>query len=94
MEGAEFRGKSLAATARDIAEGFISLNPIILKKLDSDDYKSLYHHLKKIQTEVRSEKFPLHDIMSIRNRNTRLQRLHNAIIVLHHLAKERRVILY
>lgn len=94
MEGSEFRGKSLAATARDIAEGFISLNPIILKKLDPDDYKNLYHHLKKIQTEVRSEKFPLHDTMSIRNRNMRLQRLHNAIIVLHHLAKERRVILY
>lgn len=94
MEGAEFRGKSLAATARDIAEGFISLNPIILKKLVPDDYKNLYHHLKKIQTEVRSEKFPLHDTMSIRSRNMRLQRLHNAIIVLQHIAKERRVILY
>ena len=32
MEGAEFRGKSLAATARDIADGYLSINPLILKK--------------------------------------------------------------
>ncbi|MFZ3066234.1 MAG: hypothetical protein WA277_13240 [Nitrospirota bacterium] len=93
MEGAEFRGKSLAATARDIADGYLSVNPIMLKKLMPDDYKNLYQHLRKMQTEVRSEKFPLHDILSIRSRNMRLQRLHNAIIVLQHIARERRVIL-
>jgi hypothetical protein len=94
MESADFRGKSLAATARDIAEGYVSLNPILLKKFGPDDYKNLYHHMRKIQAEIRTEKFPLHDTLSIRNRNMRLQRLHNAIIVLHHIAKERRVILY
>ena len=93
MEGAEFRGKSLAATARDIADGYLSINPLILKKLMPEDYKSLYHYLRKIQTEVRSEKFPLHDILSIRSRNMRLHRLHNAIIILQHIARERKVIL-
>lgn len=93
MDGAEFRGKSLAATARDIAEGYLSVNPLMLKKLLPEDYKNLYHYLKKIQTEVRSEKFPLHDILSIRTRNMKLHRLHNAIIVLQHIARERRVIL-
>ncbi|MEK6657736.1 MAG: hypothetical protein AABY39_10545 [Nitrospirota bacterium] len=93
MEGAEFRGKSLAATARDIADGYLSINPLILKKLMPEDYKSLYHYLRKIQTEVRSEKFPLHDTLSIRSRNMRLHRLHNAIIILQHIARERKVIL-
>lgn len=93
MEGAEFRGKSLAATARDIADGYLSINPLILKKLMPEDYKSLYHYLRKIQTEVRSEKFPLHDTLSIRSRNMRLHRLHNAIIILQHIARERKVML-
>ena len=93
MEGAEFRGKSLAATARDIADGYLSINPLILKKLMPEDYKSLYHYLRKIQTEVRSEKFPLHDTLSIRSRNMRLHRLHNAIIILQHIARERKVVL-
>ena len=54
----------------------------VLKKFDPEAYKILHHQLKKRQTEVRGERFPLHEPTPIRLRNARLQRLHNSIIIL------------
>lgn len=93
MAESQIRGKSILAVARDVAEGFFSLNPLVLKKFESEDYKALHHQLKKLQNEVRAEKFPLHDTLAIRSRNTKLQRLHSALIILEHSARERRVVL-
>jgi len=93
MAESQIRGKSILAVAKDIAEGFFSINPLILKKFESEDYKALHHQLKKLQNEVRAEKFPLHDTLSIRSRNTKLQRLHSALIILEHTARERKVVL-
>lgn len=87
----DIRGKSIQAVAKDIAEGFFFLNPLILKKFETDDIKNLHHQLRKTQTEVRGEQFPAHDTLSIRSRNMKLQRLHNALIILEHNAKERRI---
>ena len=85
------RGKSIAAVASDIAEGFIFLNPLILKNFANDVYKDLYYQLRKLQTEVRTEKFPTHDHNGIRNRNLRLQRLHQAIVVLQNAARVKKL---
>jgi len=87
------RGKSIAAVAADIADGFIFLNPLILKGFASETYKELYYQLKKVQTTVRNEKFPSHDPAAIRSRNLRLQRLHQAIVVLHNAARVKKVAL-
>ena len=81
------RGKSIAAVASDIAEGFIFLNPLILKNFPNDVYKDLYYQMRKLQTAVRNEKFPTHDQSAIRSRNLRLQRLHQAIVVLQNAAR-------
>lgn len=93
MSGSQFRGKSVSAIAKDIAEGFFTINPLTLKKFDPSGYKALHQQLKKAQRTVRNEKFPLHDIQRIRSRNMRLQRLHQALIILEHSAKERKIIL-
>jgi hypothetical protein len=93
MAESQIRGKSILAVAKDIAEGFFSINPLVLKKFGPEDYKGLHHQLKKLQNEVRSEKFPLHDTLAIRGRNNKLQRLHSALIVLEHSARERKVVL-
>jgi hypothetical protein len=93
MSEAQIHGKSIQAIAKDIAEGFFFVNPLILKKFEPEDYKVLHHQLKKLQHEVRTEKFPLHDALAIRSRNTRLQHLHGALIILEHSARERRVVL-
>ena len=93
MAKSQIRGKSILAVAKDIAEGFFFVNTLILKKFESEDYKALHQQLKKLQNEVRSEKFPLHDTLAIRSRNIRLQRLHGALIILEHSARERNVVL-
>ncbi len=87
------RGKSLKATAYDISEGYIVVNPIFLKSLDSETLKGLHHELTRVQTEIRSEKFPHGDIQAIRWRNTRLQRLNAAIMILKNFARERRIMI-
>jgi hypothetical protein len=87
------RGKSLKAVTYDIAEGYIAVNPIFLKLLDEVSLKELYHEIMRTQTEVRSEKFPHSDLQAIRWRNTRLQRLHSALMILKNFARERRIIL-
>jgi hypothetical protein len=83
------RGKSLAAVAKDIAEGYVAVNPLFLKPLDPETLKNLYHQVMKVQTEIRGEKFPFGDILAIRSRNIRLQRLHNALVVIKNFAKEK-----
>lgn len=85
------RGKSIAAVASDIAEGFIFLNPLILKNFPTDIYKELYYQMRKLQTEIRNEKFPTHDQKAIRHRNLRLQRLHQAIVVLQNAARVKKL---
>ncbi|MDC4204980.1 MAG: hypothetical protein MPW14_12155 [Candidatus Manganitrophus sp.] len=91
MAEGQIRGKSVVSVAKDIAEGFMVLNPLVLKRFEKEMYKALHQQLKKVQREVRSESFPTHDTMGIRKRNTRLQRLHTALVVLEHAAKEKRI---
>lgn len=91
MADDQFRGKSLAATAKDVANGFFTVNPLTLKKFSPEAIKGFHHHLKKTQNEVRNAKYQMNDLHAVRNRNQRLQRLHQALVILEHTARERRV---
>lgn len=83
------RGKSLLATARDVAEGYVTINPLFLKPLDVESLKGLYREIMKVQTEIKGEKFPYNDIPAIRMRNLKLQRLHIALMIIKNFAQER-----
>jgi hypothetical protein len=91
MAESQLRGKSLTAIAKDVADGFVTFNPLLIKPLDASAFKELLHQLKKTQQEARGSKFPTHDIDGIRKRNMRLQRLHQAITILEHEARDRRL---
>lgn len=91
MAEGQIRGKSISAVSTDIAEGYMVLNPLILKQFGDEMYKALHQQLRKIQREIRSETFPSHDSMGIRKRNSRLQRVHTALVILEHAAKEKRI---
>jgi hypothetical protein len=88
------KGKSAKAIARDIAEGYIAVNPLFLKPFDADSLKSLYQEVQKYQAELRGEKFPFHDVQAIRRRNMRLQRLHTSAMIIRNFARDRRIRLY
>jgi hypothetical protein len=86
-----FKGKSLKAISTDVAEGYISINPLFLKKFDKDMVKELYEHLSKAMTATRTEKIDLTDQAMLRTRNMKLQRLHNALIIVRNTAREKRI---
>jgi hypothetical protein len=87
------RGKSYKSVAMDIAEGYVTVNPIFLKPLDAASLKELNHEISKRQKEIRAEKFPFSDVRAIRLRNMKLQRLHGASMVIRNYARERRIVL-
>jgi len=84
------RGKSIKAISWDIAEGYATVNPIFLKPLEMELIKELYQEIQHIQTEIRGEKFPFNDILAIRKRNMRLQRLNSAQVIIRNYLKERK----
>ena len=91
MAESGFRGKSMKVVSLDVGEGYISVNPLFLKKFDKDMIKELYEHLNKALTTTRNEKIELTNQASVRTRNMKLQRLHNAMIILRNTAREKRI---
>ncbi len=81
----------MKAVATDVAEGYVSVNPLFLKKFDNVMVKDLYEHLNKALTSTRNEKLDLTDPASVRMRNMKLQRLHNAMIIVRNSAREKRI---
>lgn len=79
MEG---RSKSLLAIATDIAEGFVTVNPLFLKKFKEKELKELQEALIKKERQIRAEPFPFNDALRIRQRNMKLQRLTQAMVVI------------
>lgn len=51
MEG---RSKSLFAIATDIAEGFVIVNPLFLKKFNERELKELHEALIKKERQIRA----------------------------------------
>ena len=87
------RGRSFAMMAKDIMEGYIMLNPLVLKKFDASSFKELHQHLHKLQATIRSGGVDLTNQEATRNRNQKLQRLHQAMSVLENQAKLQKIIL-
>ncbi len=79
--------------AKDIMEGYIALNPLVLKKLDASSFKDLHLHLHKLQTTIRSAGVDLSNQEALRARNQRLQRIHQAMSVLEFQAKQLKIVL-
>ncbi|HYA85448.1 MAG TPA: hypothetical protein VEI57_00065, partial [Nitrospirota bacterium] len=86
-----FKGKSMKSVAFDVAEGYVAVNPLFLKKFDKDMIKELYENLNRALTATRIEKVVLSDQAALRTRNMKLQRLHNAMIILRNTAREKRI---
>ncbi len=82
--------KNLKAIASDIAEGYITVNPLYLKPFNEVSLKSLYSIVLKVQAVIRAEPFPYREIDLIRKRSLKLQRLYTALIVIKNTAREKK----
>jgi len=93
MPVSSIRGKSLKAMAYDIADGYVTVNPLFLKPLDIDSLTGLYHEIMQVQISIRGEKVDLSDQPSLRARNVRLQRLYSSLMIIKNFARERRMVM-
>ncbi len=91
MAESGFKGKSMKSVAFDVAEGYITVNPLFLKRFDKEMIKDLFDNLNKALTATRNAKIELSDIAAVRTRNMKLQRLHNAAIIIRNTAREKRI---
>jgi hypothetical protein len=81
----------MKAVANDVGEGYMTINPLVLKKFDKDMIKDLFEHLNKAMNAARNLAVPLNDMLAMRQKNMKLQRIHNAIIILRNTAREKRI---
>lgn len=91
MAESGFKGKSMKMVAIDVAEGYISVNPLFLKKFDMEMIKNFNDHLNKTLIGTRNDKIDFTNQAALRVRNMRLQRLHNAMIILRNVARQKRI---
>jgi hypothetical protein len=89
--GSGVGGKSMKQVATDVAEGYTTMNPLVLKKFDKDMIKELYEHLNKAMNGARNIPVPTNDVAAMRMKNMKLQRLHNALIIVRNNAREKRI---
>lgn len=88
------KGKNIEAVAKDIAEGYVFVNPIYLKRFDEDTMKKLLAAMNKTMILIRNEKFPSGDVNAIKSRNIKLSRMNNALTIMKHFAKQKKWIMF
>jgi hypothetical protein len=69
-------------TAEDVAEGYISLNPVTLKRFLPAELDQLQRELERVAREARSAIVPENDADKAQAKNRRLLRLSQAVTVL------------
>lgn len=77
--------------AQDIAGGFYSLSPPVLKKYNPADLKIILSNLGLVKREVRQIQVPLDDVQLVKAKNTRITRLNQAEMVLRSYCKKMRI---
>lgn len=92
-DGSASRGRSLLVMSKEIMEGYLSFNPLVMKKFDAIAFKEMHQHLRKLQATIRSEGIDLANQEATRTRNQKMQRLHQALSVLEFQAKKQKIAL-
>ena len=68
--------------ASDVAEGYVSLNPVVLKKYEKHEVDALLKELEKLTRDTRSQVVPQDDAEASATRSRKLLRLSQANVVL------------
>jgi hypothetical protein len=79
------------AIAREIGDGFHSLNTASLKRYTAADLKTVNTSLQQVLRDVRAETPPPGDAEAIRKKNLRIQRLNTAILTLVNYCRQQRI---
>ena len=68
--------------ASDVAEGYVSLNPVVLKKYEKHEVEALLKELEKLTRDTRSQVVLQDDAEASATRSRKLLRLSQANVVL------------
>jgi hypothetical protein len=68
--------------ASDLSEGYLTLNPVTLKKYQKHEVDALQKELEKLTRDMRSMIVPQDDAEAAQTRNRKLLRLNQATVVL------------
>ena len=77
--------------ARDIADGYVILTVVNLRKYSHTDLRELYRNILIVQREVRQEQYEIDDIDNVKKKHMRLQRLFRGITTITNYAKPRKI---
>jgi len=79
--------------AVDISEGYTNITMATLKKYTPPDLKTINANLNIVLRELRREQIPLEDIMAIKMKNMKIQRVNQALSVIRTYCKKKRILI-
>ena len=68
--------------AADVSEGYVTLNPVTLKKYEKHEVDALAKELEKVMRDTRAQVVPQDDAEASQAKNRKLLRLSQATVVL------------
>lgn len=85
-----FSGGSAYAMAKDIAEGYVLVTERTYSRLLPAEMNQLAFEMDRATRDIRGDQPPLDDIMALKQRNRKLQRLTGAMSILRSVQARRR----
>jgi hypothetical protein len=76
--------------AYDVAKGLVSFTGATLRKYTHDDLNVIMNALAVVQREIRADLVPPDDTLLIRDKNQKLQRLAQAVVMINAHMRQRR----
>ncbi|MCW8858461.1 MAG: hypothetical protein OQK50_09590 [Deltaproteobacteria bacterium] len=77
--------------AQDVAGGFFSLSPPVLKKYTPGDLKIILNNLNIVKREIRQTQVALDDVQLVKAKNMQISRMNQAEMVLRTYCKKMRI---
>ncbi len=77
--------------AQDIADGFMSLSPPLLRPYSPADLKTILANLSVVARDLRQEQIPAEDVMATKAKNMKLIRINQAETVIRAWCKKKRI---
>lgn len=77
--------------AQDIAEGYMSLSPPMLRPYTAADLKTILTNLSIVARDLRQEQIPAEQVMAVKARNMKLSRVSQAETVIRAYCLKKRI---
>lgn len=78
--------------AQDLAEGYFTLSPPMIKLYSPDEIKIILANIAIVGRDLRQEKIPLEDVTALKQRNMKLSRLAQVEMVIRAYCKKKRIV--